>query len=85
MRTCDHDANGEAASGDPTRARVRMRDSRDGTARSSYEVLHKGMEPRRCVKDPTCRVNQKWEELTGLGRDVLLLERDDVLNLMGAV
>jgi hypothetical protein len=45
MRTCDHDANGEATSGDPTRARVRMRDGRDGTARISDEVSHKGMEP----------------------------------------
>ncbi len=85
MGTCDRDANGEATSGDPTRARVRMRGGRGGTACSSDEVPHKGMEPRRCVKDPTCRVNQKWEELTGLGRDVSLLKRDDVLNLMGAV
>jgi hypothetical protein len=84
MGTCDRDANGEATSGDPTRARVRMRERRGGTACSSDEVPHKGMEPRRCVKDPTHRVNQQWEELMGLGRDVLL-ERDDVLNLMGAV
>ena len=37
---------------EPTRARVRMRDGRDGTARSSDEVPDKGMEPRRCVKEP---------------------------------
>ena len=85
MGTCDHDANGEVTSGDTTRARVRMRDGRDGTARISEEVPHKGMEPRRCVKDSTCRVNQKWEEPSGLGRDVILCERDGVLNLMGAV
>ena len=85
MGTCDRDANGEATSGDPTRARVRMRERRGGTACSSDEVSHKGMEPRRCVKDPTCRVNQEWEEPTGLGRDVILCERDGVLNLMGAV
>jgi hypothetical protein len=85
MGTCDRDANEEATSGDPTRARVRMRGGRGGTARSSDEVPHKGMEPRRCVKDPTRRVNQQWEELTGLGRDVILLGRDDILNLMGAV
>ena len=85
MGTCDRDANGEATSGDPTRARVRMRGGRGGTACSSDEVPHKGMEPRRCVKDPTYRVNQPWEELMGLSRDVFLLERDDVLNLMGAV
>ena len=85
MGTCDRDANEEATSGDPTRARVRMRGGRGGTACSSDEVPHKGMEPRRCVKDPTRRVNQQWEELTGLGRDVILLGRDDILNLMGAV
>ena len=85
MGTCDRDANGEATSGDPTRARVRMRERRGGTACSSDEVPHKGMEPRRCVRDPTYRVNQPWEELMGLGRDIILLERDDVLNLMGAV
>jgi hypothetical protein len=27
-------------------------EARDGTARSSREVLDKGMEPRRCVKEP---------------------------------
>jgi len=27
MGTCDRDANGEATSGDPTRARVRMREA----------------------------------------------------------
>ena len=52
MGTCDHDANGEATSGNPTRARVRMRDGRDGTARSSDEVPDKGMERRGCVKEP---------------------------------
>jgi len=63
-----------------------MRDGRcGGTAYSSDEFLHKGMERRRCVKDSTHRVNQKCEELTGLGRDVFLREQDDVLNLMGAV
>ena len=71
MGTCNRDANGEAASGDPTRARVRMRGSRGGTARSSDEVPHKGMERRRCVKGQTRRVNQPWEELAGSGRDVL--------------
>jgi hypothetical protein len=52
MGTCDHDANGEATSGKPTRARVRMRDGRDGTACSSNEVSDKEMEPRRCVEEP---------------------------------
>lgn len=52
MGTCNRDANGEAASGDTTRARVRMREGRDGTARSSEEVPDKGMERRRCVKGP---------------------------------
>ena len=42
MGTCDHDANGEATSGNPTRARVRKRDGRDGTARISDEVPIKG-------------------------------------------
>jgi hypothetical protein len=52
MGTCDHDANGEATSGNTTRARVRMRDGRDGTVRISDEVSDKGMEPRRCVEEP---------------------------------
>lgn len=52
MGTCDHDANGGATSGSPTRASVRMRDSRDGTARSSNEIPHKGMERRGCVREP---------------------------------
>jgi hypothetical protein len=51
MGTCDHDANGEATSGEPMRARVWMRDRRDGTACSSDEVPDKGMEPRRCVEE----------------------------------
>jgi hypothetical protein len=46
------DANGEATSADTTRARIRMRRFRDGTARSSYEVPDKRMEQRRCVKEP---------------------------------
>jgi RNA-directed DNA polymerase len=62
MGTCDHDANGEATSADPTRARVRMRDGRDGTARISDEVSHKGMEPRRCVEEPD------FDEPTSNGR-----------------
>jgi hypothetical protein len=37
---------------DTTRARIRMRRFRDGTARSSYEVPDKRMEQRRCVKEP---------------------------------
>jgi len=52
MGTCNRDANGEVTSGDPTRARVRMRESRDGTARISNEVSYKEMEPRRCVEGP---------------------------------
>jgi hypothetical protein len=35
-----------------TRARVRMRSLRGGTTCSSEEVPDKGMERRRCVKEP---------------------------------
>jgi hypothetical protein len=34
------------------RGRKYESEARDGTARSSREVLDKGMEPRRCVKEP---------------------------------
>ena len=47
--TWDSDANGEATSGRTTRARVRKRRLRGGTARSSDEVPDKGMERRGCV------------------------------------
>jgi hypothetical protein len=50
--TWDFDANGEATSGSTTRARVRMRSLRGGAACSSYEVPDKGMERRRCVREP---------------------------------
>jgi hypothetical protein len=50
--TCDPDANGEATSARNTRARVRRRGRRGGTARSSEEIPDKGMERRRCAKEP---------------------------------
>jgi hypothetical protein len=53
MRTCDHDANGEATSGDTMRARVRMRDGRDGTVRSSDEAPVMGVERRGSIKGPS--------------------------------
>jgi hypothetical protein len=52
MGTCKRDANGEATSGDPMRARERMRVCRDGTARSSDEASAMGVERRRCVREP---------------------------------
>ena len=68
MGTCDHDANGEATSGDPTRARVRMRDGRDGTVRSSDEAPVMGAERRgRAIRGCVRSINQvlSWEESRG--------------------
>jgi hypothetical protein len=84
MGTCDRDANGEATSGEPTRARVRMRDGRDGTARSSDEVPDKRMEPRRCVKRP----DLQGQPAMGGTHEPLVGARSlprFALNLMGAV
>ena len=39
-----------------------MRSFRDGTARSSDEVLYKRMEPRGCATEPKSTVNPKGEE-----------------------
>jgi hypothetical protein len=52
MGTRVFDANGQATSGNSTRARVRMWRFRGETARSSYEVPDKRMEQRRCIKEP---------------------------------
>ena len=50
--TRDSDGNGEVTSGRTTWTRVRRRRLRGGTARNSREVLDKGMERRRCIKEP---------------------------------
>src|SRR5262245_52231945 len=60
--TGDSDVNEEVTSGRTTRARVRMRSFRHGTARSSDEVLYKRMEPRSCATEPNSTVNPKGEE-----------------------
>src|SRR5215813_11978159 len=60
--TGDSDVNEEVTSGRTTRARVRMRSFRHGTARSSDEVLYKRMEPRGCATEPNSTVNPKGEE-----------------------
>jgi hypothetical protein len=75
MGTCDRDGNGEAASGNPTRARVRMRECRGGTARSSDEAPVMGVERRGGVKGLSSRVNQRWEELEDSDRGVNLRSR----------
>jgi hypothetical protein len=72
MGTCNRDVNGEAASGDPTRARVRMRGCRGGTARISDEAPVMGVEQRGSVKGLSSRVNQRWEEPEDSGRGVQL-------------
>ncbi len=64
MGTCDRDANGEAASGGPTRARVRMRDAGAEQRVVAMKSPIKGWSKGTVSRGRTCRVNQQWEELT---------------------
>ena len=60
--------------GRTTRARVRMRSFRDGTARSSDEVLYKRMEPRGCATEPNSTVNPKGGGADEQGKTLLDFE-----------
>ena len=59
-----------------TRARVRMRSFRGGTARSSDEVLDKGMERRGCAMEPNSTVNPKGEEPVNEAKPFLISKRE---------
>src|SRR5215468_11044251 len=74
--TGDSDVNEEVTSGRTTRARVRMRSIRHGTARSSDEVLYKRREPRGGATEPNSTVNPKGEELMNEAKPFLISKRE---------
>src|SRR5262245_13595079 len=53
-----------------------MRSFRDGTARSSDEVLYKRMEPRGCATEPSSTVNPKGEEPMNEAKPFLISKRE---------
>jgi RNA-directed DNA polymerase len=53
-----------------------MRDFRGGTARSSEEVLDKGMEQRGWAMEPNSKVNPKGEELMKEAKPFLISKRE---------
>src|SRR5262245_20334649 len=53
-----------------------MRSLRGGTARSSDEVLDKGMERRGCAMEPNSTVNPKGEELMKEAKPFLISKRE---------
>src|SRR5262249_23409098 len=74
--TGDSDVNEEVTSGRTTRARVRMRSFRGGTARSSDEVLDKRMEPRGCAMEPNSTANPQGEEPMKEAKPFLISKRE---------
>jgi RNA-directed DNA polymerase len=62
--------------GRTTRARVRMRNFRGGTARTSNEALDKGVERRGCAMEPDSTVNPKGEEPVNEAKPFLISKRE---------
>src|SRR5215813_11894835 len=53
-----------------------MRSVRNGTARSSDEVLYKRMEPRGCAIEPNSTVNPTGEELMNEAKPFLISKHE---------